>query len=281
MTRASQPDHDHDPNRRRLLRRAATVAATTAGAGVAAAVGVPGTAQADPGDHLVLGEANDAGPATTTLTADQAVEALRLQHGSGPALRLVPSDSLYPQVLDSEVGTLAVDDMGDLFVRAGTDSGGNGTNGWAWTSEWATTSVAVPPTRVLDTRYADLRRLIVSGADTLDSSGRLTPGKPIVVSLDSYVQGGYAIKGNVTVVGMTGPGVLTVWGAGTKPTASNLNWSTAGTILSNFLFTRLGASGAYRSVITIQATASPTHVIVDLTSLLVGHPSQVLLGGGA
>ncbi|MFI5484901.1 hypothetical protein ACIBXA_09840 [Micromonospora echinaurantiaca] len=277
MTRASQ-DHDHDPNRRRLLRRAATVAATTAGAGVAAAVGLPGTAQAAPGDNLVMGTTNDAGPATTTVTTT-AGEALDLQASGGAPLRLVPSESLYPQVLDSEVGTLAVDDMGDLFVRAGADSGDNGTNGWAYTSEWATTSVAVPPTRVLDTRNADLRRLIVSGADTLDSTGRLTPGKPIVVSLDSYVRDGYAMKGNVTVVGMTGSGVLTVWGAGPRPATSTLNWSTAGTILSNFLFTELGASGAFRSVITIQATTSPTHVIVDLTSLLVGHPSQV--GGGA
>ncbi|MGS2617630.1 hypothetical protein ACVCAH_24360 [Micromonospora sp. LZ34] len=280
MTRASQ-DHDHDPNRRRLLRRAATVAATTAGASVAAAVAVPGAAQAAPGDNLIAGAANDASPATTTLVAGQPVEALKLQHSNGAPLRLVPGESLYPQVLDSEVGTLAVDDMGDLFVRAGTDSVDNGTNGWAFTTEWATTSVAVPPTRVLDTRNPDLRRLIVSGADTLDSTGRLTPGNPIVLSLDSYVRDGYAIKANVTVAGMTGGGVLTVWGAGTRPATSTLNWSAAGTILSNFLFTELGVSGAFRSVITIQATASPTHVIVDLTSLLVGHPSQVLLGGGA
>ncbi|MFI6266328.1 hypothetical protein [Micromonospora sp. NPDC051006] len=280
MTRASQQDHDHDPNRRRLLRRAATVAATTAGAGVAAAVGMPAAAQAAPGDNLVMGTANDAGPATTGLTHTDTP--LVLSNSAGAPLRLVPGESLYPQVLESEVGTLAVDDMGDLFVRAGADSGDNGVNGWAWTSEWATTSVAVPPTRVLDTRYTDLRRLIVGGADNpLDSSGRLLPGKPIVVSLDSYVRDGYAIKGNVTVVGMTGAGVLTVWGAGTKPTASTVNWSTAGTILSNFLFTELGASGVYRSVLTIQATSSPTHVIVDMTSLLVGHPSQVLLGGGA
>ena len=66
MTRASQPDHD--PDRRRLLRRAATVAVTTAGAGVAATVGLPGTARAAPGDRLTMGTTNDAGPATTTLS---------------------------------------------------------------------------------------------------------------------------------------------------------------------------------------------------------------------
>lgn len=269
MTRASQ-DHNHDPNRRRLLRRAATVAATTAGAGVAAAVGLPGTAQAAPGDNLVMGTTNDAGPATTTLNG--AYPTLTLKNSAGAPLRLVPGDAIYPQVLDAPVGTLAVDNQGDLFVRAGTV--GQETNGWAWTTEWATTSVAVRPTRVLDTRDVNLRRNIVSGS--LDSLGRVQPGVPIVLALDSYVRDGYALKGNVTVVGMTGAGFLTVWGAGAKPATSTVNWSAAGTILSNFLFTELGATGAYRSVITIQAAASPTHVIVDLTSLLVGHPSQVL-----
>jgi hypothetical protein len=275
MTRASNEDHDHDPNRRRLLRRAATVAATTAGAGVAAAVALPGAAQAAPGDNLIMGTTNDAGPATTTLTSDGGGAALVLTNPAGAPLRLVPGDTLYPQVLESEAGTLAVDNQGDLFVQGGIPNGGE-FSGWAWTSEWATTSVAVPPTRVLDTRDVNLRRNIVSGS--LDSLGRLQSGVPVVVALDSYVRDGYAIKGNVTVVGMTGGGVLTVWGSGAKPTASTVNWWTSGQILSNFLFTELGASGAYRSVLTLQATASPTHVIVDMTSLLVGHPSQVLLG---
>ncbi|WP_346538759.1 hypothetical protein [Micromonospora sp. DPT] len=271
MTRASQQDNDHDPKRRRLLRRAATVAATTAGAGVAAAVAVPGTAQAAAGDNLIMGTTNDAGPDTTTLDG---APALTLKNTAGAPLRLVPGYSIYPQVLDAPVGSMAVDNQGDLFVRAGVPS--SPTNGWAWTTEWATTSVAVQPTRVLDTRSVDLRRNIVYG--TLDSLGRLQPGVPIVLSLDGYVRDGYAIKGNVTVVGMTGSGVLTVWGSGTKPTASTVNWWTNGQILSNFLFTELGAVGAYRSVLTLQATSSPTHVIVDLTSLLVGHPSQVLVG---
>ncbi|MGK5441722.1 hypothetical protein ACSNN7_07835 [Micromonospora sp. URMC 105] len=275
MTRASQQDNDHDPKRRRLLRRAATVAATTAGAGVVAAVAAPGTAQAAAGDSLIMGTTNEAGGASTTLTHTDTP--LVLANPAGAPLRLVPSSGLYPHVLDSEPGTVAMDDQGDLFVRAGT--GANPSNGWAWTSEWATTSVAVPPTRILDTRDANLRRNIVSGS--LDSLSRLQPGVPIVLALDSYVRDGYAIKGNVTVVGMTGAGVLTVWGSGTKPTASTVNWATAGTILSNFLFTELGAFGAYRSVLTLQATSSPTHAIVDMTSLLVGHPSQVLLGGGA
>ncbi|TDC72260.1 hypothetical protein E1193_28095 [Micromonospora sp. KC606] len=266
----TQSPHDHDPQRRRLLRRAATVATTTAGAGVAA-VSLPGAAQAEPGDSLVMGGTHDAGVQTTTLNGSPA---LTVKNTAGAPLRLVPGDSIYPQVLDSPVGTLAVDEQGDLFVRSGPTA--DPVNGWAWTTEWATTSVAVRPVRVLDTRNADLRRTIVSGADTLDPSGRLTPGYPIVIALDSYVRDGYAIKGNVTVVGMTGAGVLTIWGSGAKPTASTVNWATAGTILSNFLFTELGAVGNYRSVLSIQATASPTHVIVDMSSLLVGHPSQVL-----
>ncbi|MEU1754277.1 hypothetical protein ABZ436_16635 [Micromonospora matsumotoense] len=275
MTRASQPDHDHDPDRRRLLRRAATVAVTTAGAGVAATVGLPGTARAAPGDQLTMGTTNDAGAATTTLSLGYA--GLTLRNTAGAPLRLVPGEKVYPQVLDSPTGTVAVDPSGDLFVQAGPP--GNGVNSWVWTSEWATTSVPVRPTRVLDSRDPDLRRTIVSGASTLDPTGRLTPGNPIVLSLDHLVHDGYALKGNVTVVGMTGPGFLTAWGSGTRPTASTVNWSAAGQILSNFLFAELGTLGGYRSVLTVQVSA-PTHVIVDLTSLLVGHPSQVVAGSG-
>ncbi|MEU1604428.1 hypothetical protein [Micromonospora matsumotoense] len=276
MTRASQPDHDyHDPERRRLLRRAATVAVTTAGAGVAATVGLPGTARAAPGDQLTMGTTNDAGPATTTLSLGYA--GLTLRNTAGAPLRLVPGEKIYPQVLDSASGTVAVDPSGDLFVQVGPS--GNEVNSWVWTSEWATTSVPVRPTRVLDSRDPDLRRTIVSGASTLDPTGRLTPGNPIVLSLDHLVRDGYALKGNVTVVGMTGPGFLTAWGSGTRPTASTVNWSAAGQILSNFLFAELGTLGGYRSVLTVQVSA-PTHVIVDLTSLLVGHPSQVVAGSG-
>ncbi|SCG63715.1 hypothetical protein [Micromonospora halophytica] len=266
-----QQDSDHDPKRRRLLRRAATVAAGGAGAGIAAAVGLPGTAQAAPGGDLVLGTTNDAGTASTTLLHDAGQPPLHLANTSGAPLRLVPGALSPAATLTAAPGTVAVDQERGMFVR--TDRAE--TSGWVWTSEWATTSVAVPPTRVLDTRDVNLRRNLVSGA--LDANGRLQPGVPVVLALDAYVRDGYAVKGNVTVVGMTGAGVLTVWGSGAKPTASTVNWSTAGTILSNFLFSQLGAVGSYRSVLTLQATASPTHVIVDLTSLLVGHPHQVLL----
>ncbi|MEV4483569.1 hypothetical protein [Micromonospora coxensis] len=263
-----QQDSDHDPQRRRLLRRAATVAAGGAGAGVVAAVGLPGTAQAAPGDNLVLGTTNDAGTASTTLVHDAAQTPLHLENTAGVPLRLVPSALTTADTRGFATGSVAVTDEGGMYAQA--QSGG-----WVWTSEWATTSVAVPPTRVLDTRDVNLRRNLVSGS--LDANGRLQPGVPVVLALDAYVRDGYAVKGNVTVVGMTGAGVLTVWGSGAKPTASTVNWSTAGTILSNFLFSQLGAFGSFRSVLTLQAAASPTHVIVDMTSLLVGHPSQVLL----
>ncbi|MEV4725859.1 hypothetical protein [Micromonospora humida] len=277
MTHEPQPDHDHVPERRRLLRRAAAVAATTTGAGVAATVGLPGTARAAPGDHLTMGTTNDAGPATTTLSLGYA--GFTLRNTTGAPLRLVPGEQVYPQVLDAPTGTIAVDPLGDVFVQTGWP--GDEVNSWLWTSEWATTSVPVRPTRVLDSRDPDLRRTIVAGASTLDPTGRLTPGNPIVLSLDHLVRDGYALKGNVTVVGMAGPGFLTAWGSGARPTVSTVNWSAAGQILSNFLFAELGTLGGYRSVLTVQVSA-PTHVIVDLTSLLVGHPSQVVtVGGGA
>ncbi|SCG80570.1 hypothetical protein [Micromonospora rifamycinica] len=276
MTGAARPDHDHSPDRRRLLRRAVTVAVASAGTGVAATVGLVGTARAAPGDHLTMGTTNDSGPATTTL--DVGYAGLTLRNTAGAPLRLVPGEQVYPQVQDAVAGTVAVDPAGDLFVRAGPPGGE--VDSWLWTSEWATTSVPVRPTRVLDSRDPDLRRTIVSGASTLDPTGRLTPGNPIVLSLDHLVRDGRAVKGNVTVVGMAGPGFLTAWGSGARPTASTVNWSAAGQILSNFLFAELGTVGGYRSVLTVQVSA-PTHVIVDLTGLLVGHPGQVPAGTAA
>ena len=72
-------DEDRSVNRRRLLRRAGTVAAGVAGAGVVSAV-VSSPAQAATGDNFVLGTANTAG-ATTKLTAGDATQpALRLEN---------------------------------------------------------------------------------------------------------------------------------------------------------------------------------------------------------
>ncbi|MGW1452950.1 hypothetical protein ACWCO3_32595, partial [Micromonospora sp. NPDC002411] len=63
-------------NRRRLLRRAGTVAAGVAGTTVVgAAVAAP--AQAAPGDPVVQGASNAAGATTTELTST----------GTGPTLR--------------------------------------------------------------------------------------------------------------------------------------------------------------------------------------------------
>ncbi|MFC7545349.1 hypothetical protein [Plantactinospora sp. GCM10030261] len=270
---------DHDPARRRLLRRAATAAAATAGAG-AAAVAMPGTAQAAPGDDMLAGRDNDAGTVATRLMSNSSATGptLVLENSAGVPLRLVPSPNLYPGVFDRPVGTIAVDTDGDLFVKAGVV--GEETNGWVWTSDWATTSVAVPPTRVLDTRDAALRSNIVSGRENLDSNGRIKAGGTIVVSLDSYVEDGYAMKANVTVTGTVSSGFLTVWGSGSRPTASTLNWSAAGQILSNFVFTPLGALAGYGSVVAINA-AAPTQVVLDLTGLVVAHPGQVRVGGAA
>ncbi|GAB2954032.1 hypothetical protein GCM10027280_48110 [Micromonospora polyrhachis] len=276
---------DRSLSRRGLLRRGATVTAATAGAAVVGAAVLPGAAQAAPGDDLQMGTTNTATPQTTTLTTQTATASLTLANSEGAPLRLVPAptDALYGTPPVPEIaGTVSVDEWEDIYLpyRSTIDPNQGTYASWAWTTAWATTSVAVPPTRVVDTRDPALRGNIIAGLENLDSAGRMKAGTAIVISLDPYVKAGWAMKGNVTVTGTTSSGFVTVWGVGSRPVASSLNWWSAGQILSNFVFAELGMVDTFSSVVAIYA-AAPAQVILDLTSLVVSHPNQVRIGGAA
>ncbi|GAB3158759.1 hypothetical protein GCM10027290_62500 [Micromonospora sonneratiae] len=271
---------DRSLSRRGLLRRGATVAAATAGATVVGATALPSAAQAAPGDDMLMGTTNTAQPQSTSLTSTSGEATLVLANSEGAPLRLVPTplSALSPALRQQPAGAVAIDEVGDICVRGGDP--GQEFNSWAWTTQWATTSVAVPPTRVIDTRDPAQRANIVSGIGNLDATGRIKGGTSIVVSLDAYVKDGLAMKGNVTVVGTTSAGYVTVWGSGARPVSSTLNWWGANQILSNFVFTAFGQLGTARSVVAIYAH-TPTQVILDLTSLVVRHPAQVRIGAAA
>ncbi|MEV4621058.1 hypothetical protein AB0J74_20400 [Asanoa sp. NPDC049573] len=256
--------------RRAFLKRGGAVAA-----GAVAGAVVAGPAQAAPGDAMILGAATSAGDATTSLEAADSVElALLLENANGPALRLTPTaEAAFPQMYSSEPGTVLVDEAGQVWNRSE-----NGVKfGYVWSTDWAQTSVSIDPVRVLDTRNAAGRAAIVSNRSALDSAGRLRGGQSIVVSLDSFVTEGQAVKANLAAVDTTAGGYLTIWGSGSRPTASSLNWWAKGQVLSAFVFVRLGASGSFRSVVTIFANTA-THVLLDVTSFVVAHPSQVKVG---
>ncbi|MEV4533311.1 hypothetical protein AB0J82_05710 [Asanoa sp. NPDC049518] len=258
-------------DRRAFLKRGGAVAA---GAAVTGAV-VASPAAADPGDAVILGAGTSAGDATTSLRpSEPGQQMLALENTEGPALRLAPTPgSAFPAVYSSEPGTVLVDQVGDMWNRSADGQQW----GWVWSTAWAQTSVSIDPVRALDTRTAEGRQAIVSDRSALDSAGRLRGGQSIVVSLDAYVTAGQSVKANLTAVDTTGGGYLTVWGSGPRPTASSLNWWAAGQVLSAFVFVPLGASGAFRSVVAIHANTA-THVLLDVTSFVVAHPSQVKVG---
>jgi hypothetical protein len=256
--------------RRAFLKRGGAVAA---GAVTGAVVAAP--AEAAPGDAVILGATTSAGETTTSLQPSEPQEqTLLLENAEGPALRLMATPPVaFPAVYSSEPGTVLVDSAGDVWNRS--EDGRR--SGWAWSTAWAQTSVSIDPVRVLDTRTAEGRSAIVSNRSALDTAGRLRGGQSIVVSLDAYVAEGQAVKGNLAAVDTTAGGYLTIWGSGPRPTASSLNWWAKGQVISAFVFVALGADDAFRNVVAIHANTT-THVLLDVTSFVVAHPSQVKVG---
>lgn len=258
-------------DRRRLLRRAG-LAAT---GGVAAAAVVASPAAAAPGDNVIAGQSNDGGTFLTGLEQTDATHAtLSLTNTAGATLRLQPTnDDNLPT--SEAVGLLAVDSTGDLSVVA--DFGSTTPELFAtvvYTSRWAAMTEPTKPTRVLDTRNPAQRVSIVSGANNIDSSGRVKAGSTIVVSLDAYVSLGSAVHANVTVAATAGAGYITVWGTGPRPNASSLNFFGANQILSNSVLSPLGTFGMFSSVVAIFAQQT-TAIIMDVTAFDVGGPWQV------
>jgi hypothetical protein len=113
------------------------------------------------------------------------------------------------------------------LLAVGTDAAGPASAGPARTATAATAAtaaggyVAVTSTRLLDTRHGIGARTAAVAANSalkLTVIGAVVPAGAVAVAL------------NVTVVSPQRGGYLTVWGAGDRPTASNLNFSSNQTI---------------------------------------------------
>jgi hypothetical protein len=274
---SQQGERDQDRpavGRRRLLTGGGVVMAGAVGAGVAAAAAAPASAQAT--TAVDMNTVNMAGTSATPTELDAAnnttpafilkntgVVTTTTPNGGGPALRLTPSAEIVPS---STTG-------GDLTTTTG---------GLLWfTHNFGGTPPAIiaapvlteatgnvyaslpAPRRILDTRLASGRTNIVNPSGNLDSSHRLLAGKTIFINLDSLVFFADAVFANITVTGMARSGWLLVWsGAGTRPTASTINFGTA--TLSNFLASSIAEfSTTILNVIAI-ITTTTTHVILDV-----------------
>ena len=253
-------------DRRAILRTTGT--ALVAGvAGIAVAETISATsANAAPGDNLLLGNPNDAGTSSTSLTsADTA----------GPTLALANTGARAPLNLVEEVlpnpPALASGDVanygGDLYYTAGGTGGPF--FGFVYTSSVANQLVPITPQRNLDTRTANGRANIKNPSGNLDSAGRLLAGHTILVSLANLEIGATAAYCNLTAVSPLTGGFMTLWPGGTRPATSSINFS-AGAIIANFAVTGISANDD----VSIFSPVT-THVLLDITAFAVGSPGQV------
>lgn len=251
-------------SRRRLLRGV--------GAGAAGLVGGAAFARpalASSGDPIVMGTFNSSGADTTTITALNSVDpALALTNDGGGAPLLLTATPVGQIPLTPPVGLMAADDQGNLMI-AGSNFNGGTTSGWAYSEAWATMTVPIYPIRVLDTRSPAGRVNIVSGAANINAQGKLMAGTTLEVSLLGATNPA-AVLANITVAGTAGAGFLTVWGAGTKPGTSSLNFWLANQILSNFVESPVSPTGTVH--IFAQQTCA---VILDVNGFVVASLDQV------
>lgn len=118
--------------------------------------------------------------------------------------------------------------------------------------------VALPPSRVVDTRRTDIGPAgLVSAGGTVDVDVDALAGVPAGTRT--------AVAVTITAVDPTEPGFVTAWPTGGgRPEVSNVNVSAPGVTVPNFAIVPLAADGRF--------TVSPsmaTHVIVDVAGVFV------------
>jgi hypothetical protein len=270
-------DNERTVDRRRLLRRAGTVAAGVAGAGVVTAVAAA-PAQATDGSALIQGQTNTGGAPTTTVANSSANATVALSNsGAGPQLQLTPSATFDASI--APAGSLAADSFGELW--SGVDLGSGPFPVLVYTTLTANiTETLGTPQRVLDTRTAAGRANLISPGSNIDGSGRIIGGRTVNLNLSGLVNIGLTVMGNLTVVSPAATSYVTVFANGTpRPATSNINFN-ANQILSNFTISAIGGdpnSATQHDVISIYCNTT-THVIFDVMAFVVQDSSQVLGG---
>ncbi|MBM0234626.1 hypothetical protein JNW91_24055 [Micromonospora sp. STR1_7] len=268
---------DKTVNRRRLLRRAGTVAAGVAGSTVVgAAIAAP--AQAAPGDPVVQGANNAAGATSTSLTSTAAGATLQLGNtntttaGDGtvlarPALRLTPSGEVLHG--DSLGGSIGMDTYGNIQVVS--EFGGGKYLEYVHTTGNSNQIVSIVPQRLVDTRSAGSRASILNASSTtLDSSGRLRDGQTIHIDLSEFSYFADALFGNLTVTTAVASGFVQIFPYGSPRPAnfSTINYL-PNQVISNSFMSGVGYDDEYTDVISVYA-ARTTHIIIDVVAFVIG-----------
>ncbi len=260
-------------NRRRLLRRAGTVAAAVAGAGAVGAIATP--ASAADGDPMVVGGSYTGGTATNP--------ALKLQNTTGAALALAPITFPAQPNTAAPGGSLYTDDYGDVYGIGQIGGAGPKFATQLYSPNWATMTIPISPMRWVDTRNPSsggLGALHLVGTFGRDSSGRLIPkglGNPaadVIIDLSDLFLGGFgAVQANLTVHSAVSAGFASLWDQGSFPGTSSINY-VAGTAIANFTQTLIGDAG------TISFKTQRTcHFILDIVGFVVTDPFAQFGGG--
>ncbi|MEV4621059.1 hypothetical protein AB0J74_20405 [Asanoa sp. NPDC049573] len=224
------------------------------------------------GDPLLAGQVNTS--PTTTIRSASTEPTLTLANENGPALRLVTGNDY---TIVAEPGTVAPNHIGLRVSFA------------EWEVPWETTTnilnngnalmpVAVPPTRVLDTRNAAGRDRLIDGRSDIDAQGRAVGGAFLVVDVGGLVSEAQGLFATVTVTKTASSGYATVWGTGQWPRTSTINWWDKGQVLSNGVLSQCGwydVNGKqYNTVVAVYVSAAAA-IVLDVTGFLVGDPQLV------
>jgi hypothetical protein len=281
--------------RRALLTRGGVVAAGVVGAGAVAAVAA-GPASAQATTPIDMNTANDAGTSSTVteLDADNSTTPALIITNTGtddtpvdgiagvysaPNLRLTPSPTTatgYFPTGSTVGGDLTATADGVLYFTHDftTSSPPTTVPGLVYTDQIANmTATLGEPVRIFDTRTTAGQTNIMNVSGNLNSSGELLAGKTIYIDMDSQVFFADSVQGNLTIVNTAGAGYLKVWAADAdEPEASMINFASAGTLLSNFVSSALGAitinGKTSNNAIAVGSTVT-TSVLLDLYSFIV------------
>ena len=270
-------DKQPSVRRRSLLRGGAVLA----GAGLAGTAMVPPAAAAA-GPVVALGSDN-AETTSTGLTVngtdgDPEVAALRLNNAAGPSLYLQPLDEAWNGSL--KIGEIANTTLGPLIGVSDptADVADTAVTSFLATGidlEFLPTPVAVPQTRLVDTRTAAGRKGILStSANAFRSDFKLHQGAWVDV-LVAPTADGFELSSvfvNVTAVDPNGKGFLAAYPPGAYPGTSTLN-VVKGQNVANGAFVAVrevddASSDASYYAVRVYTTAE-CFLIVDLTGAIV------------
>lgn len=242
-------------------------------AGAAVAVNTLNATQAHAanGDAIVAGQSNTATSGTTLNGSNAGQATLALSNSAGAGLRLNPTDAtpsslVTGDLIGRETGPEVVVDYGE----------GPESTYLATAFDLPPSTIAFSPERVMDTRSASFRNLIVdSSASWADSSKRVKAGAWIDIAL-AMDQPGLELHAaflNVTAIAAPARGNLVVFPSGDDaPTASNLNYP-ATTSIANMCFV---APALVDDVwcVRVKVNVAAAHVILDFSGAVGYFPGS-------